>query len=94
MTHHYVLAIDQLSGKALILSLVDEAGLTVAQRELPLEGYVDNLLLTAVDNLLNESNLDRSAVESVRLGQGIDKNSSICRIIQSFAAALAATRRR
>jgi hypothetical protein len=57
------------------------------------QGPVDNLLLTAVDNLLRRSKLHKSALKIVTLGAGIDKNSSLYRIVQSFASAVAVAHR-
>lgn len=61
----------------------------VAQEDVAYHGPVDNLLLTAVDNLFKRHRVDRFALKSVELGQGIDKNSSLYRIVTSFAAAVA-----
>lgn len=64
-------------------------GSVVAQEDIAYQGPVDNLLLTAVDNLVRRHRVDRFALKSVELGQGIDKNSSLYRIVTSFAAAVA-----
>ena len=60
----------------------------------PYQGPVDNLLLTAIDNLLKRNRVHKFALKAVRLGQGIDKNSSLYRIVQSFATAVAAAEKR
>jgi hypothetical protein len=88
MAEHYRLIVDTPEQGILRLTLEGSSGGVVGQSELPISGHVDNLLLTAVDELLKKSNLDRSALTAVQLGAGIDKNSSLCRIVQSFAAAV------
>jgi hypothetical protein len=57
---------------------------------IPIHGHVDNLLLTAIDKLLQENSIDKSVLKAVQLGQGIDKNSSFGRIVLSLAAAIRA----
>lgn len=99
-THHtntrpgngYGLTVDTPSPGVLTLVLTDSADRETDRMECGFSGPVDNLLLTAVDNLLKRSKVDRFALESVRLGSGIDKSSSLYRIVQSFAAAVAAAR--
>lgn len=86
----YRLTIDTSQADILHLTLTDDAGAVVAEQKVPLDGYVDNILLTAVDKLLNSSNIDKSALKTVSAGQGIDKNSSLYRIVISFATAVAA----
>lgn len=80
---NHTLIIDQSEPGILSLSLGTNT------MRVPYEGPVDNLLLTAVDNLLRRSTLHKSALRSVTVGAGIDKNSSLYRIVQSFAAAVA-----
>lgn len=57
-------------------------------------GPVDNLLLTSIDKLLKRNSIDKFALKAVQLGQGIDKNSSLYRMVQSFATAIMAADRR
>ncbi len=82
--------IDMPAPDLLTFELVDGSGSVIASQTCAYERPVDNLLLTTVDNLLNRSRLDRLALNDVVLGEGIDKNSSLYRIVQSFAAAIAA----
>ena len=56
----------------------------------PIIHNADEILLTGVDKLLQRNTIDKSALTSIELGQGIDKNSSLCRIVTSFGSALAA----
>lgn len=84
----YTLMVDVPEPGVLRLELTDERDNVLAFREMPYAGHVDNLLLTAFDNLVQESNLDRSVPITVTPGSGIDKNSALCRIVQSFASAL------
>jgi len=86
---HIELTVDVPAPETLRLTLAD-GDRPVVSEDVVYQGHVDNLLLTAVDNLLRRSNLDRSALVAVKLGAGIDKNSSLCRIVQSFASAIAA----
>lgn len=76
------LALDTLSGER-----IDEV-------RMPYQGPVDNLLLTGIDNLLNKHRLHKFALKAVRQGQGIDKNSSLYRMVQSFATAITAAEKR
>ena len=92
MDNTFTLRIDTPSAGVLTLGLVDGHGATIDEVECAYSGHVDNILLTAVDNLLKRSNVDRFALRACELGTGIDKNSSLYRIIQSFAAAIAAAR--
>jgi len=62
--------------------------------DVPLKGHVDNVLLTAVDKLLQEHRIHKSAHVTVHAGAGVDKNSSLYRMVQSFAAAQRAALRR
>lgn len=83
------LDIDLIDG-TILLTLRDAGGAVRASRNVPATGHVDNLLLTSVDKLLTSATLDRSALAAVQIGQGIDKNSSSYRIVQSFATAITA----
>ena len=84
------LAIDVPEEGVLRLVLHDRDGNELNRQDLPYHGHVDNLLLTGVDNLLKRSNLHKSALSNVVAGQGIDKNSSLYRIVQSLSAAITA----
>jgi hypothetical protein len=86
-----VFTVSQPQAGILRFQLSDRAGAELASEDLPHTGHVDNLLLTGVDNLLKRSKLHKSALRLVVLGQGIDKNSSLYRIVQSFAAAVTAS---
>lgn len=90
MDNTYTLRIDTPSVGVLTLRLVDGHGTLIDEVECAYSGHVDNLLLTAVDNLITRSSIDRFALRAVELGTGIDKNSSLYRIVQSFAAAIRA----
>ncbi len=84
------LSIDTPQAGILRLALSDGAGRELDRQDLDYQGHVDNLLLTGVDNLLRRSKLHKSALKSVAPGQGIDKNSSLYRIVQSLSAAITA----
>lgn len=73
---------------------LEGAGRTREVQDVTYQGPVDNLLLTTVDNLLNRNRLHKFALKAVRPGQGIDKNSSLYRMIQSFATAITAAEKR
>ena len=92
MADTFSLLIDTPEPGILLLELRSPAGTVRNARKMAYSGPVDNLLLTSVDNLLKESNVDRFALIAVDLGQGIDKGSSLYRIAQSVAAAIAAAR--
>jgi hypothetical protein len=83
------LVIDVPIPGILRLVLSDAGGHVLGTSDQPLQGYVDNILLTAVDNLLKRSSIDRSAPIDAVAGPGIDKTSSLFRIVTSFASALA-----
>lgn len=87
----YTLIVDTPETGILTLTLQDASGTVVDSLDIPLEGHVDNVLLTSVDKLLQRNTIDRFALDAVQAGGGIDKNSSLCRIVKSFASALAAT---
>jgi tRNA A37 threonylcarbamoyladenosine modification protein TsaB len=85
------LLIDTPDPATLLLVLQDDDGQVLDQVRIPWEGHVDNLLLTAVDKLLKGNTMDRFALNAVLVGAGIDKTSSLCRIVRSFASAIAVT---
>lgn len=85
----YRLVIDLPQPGLLRLTLSDSGGVVIAVADQPLEGYVDNVLLTSVDNLFKAHTIDRSAPIDAVAGPGIDKSSSLFRIVTSFASALA-----
>lgn len=84
MADTHELIIDQVGPGTLRLALDGEPSDT------PMEGHVDNLLLTAVDKLLREHRIHKSAHVSAHAGVGVDKNSSLYRMVNTFAAALRA----
>lgn len=86
----YSLVIDCPRPGVLTLTLTGPGGVPAGSTEVAHDGPVDNILLTAVDNLLKRHTIDRSALVSVAAGSGIDKNSSLYRIVTSFASAVAA----
>ncbi len=88
MADSYILTVDQAGPDTLRLVLEGPGGPYAAT--VPFQGHVDNVLLTAVDKLLQEHRIHKSALASVRAGAGVDKNSSLCRMVKSFAAAVAA----
>ena len=89
MDKTYTLTVDTPEQGILRLELFDEGGLSVAKEDLSYEGvHVDNLLLTGVDNLLKTNTIEQSALKTVSAGSGIDKNSSLYRIVQSFGSAV------
>lgn len=90
---HIELTIDVPKEGVLRLVLVDGQGSELAREDVAYQGHVDNLLLTAVDNLLRRSNLHKSALSNVVAGQGIDKNSSLYRIVISFSSAVSAAQK-
>lgn len=90
----YTLQINGEDG-ALSLVLLDKQEVSIGEVRVPYQQvkgqYVDNLLLTAVDNLFSSYKIPKSALRTVQVGAGIDKNSSLYRIVTSFAAAVHAT---
>lgn len=73
-----------------VLNLVlDRMGEVIDSERVPWEGPVDSILLTAVDNLLRRNTVDKSALSSVTAGPGVDKTSSLYRIVISFGSAVA-----
>ena len=89
MDKTYTLTIDTPSPELLTFTLQYGDGTQIDQVECAFVRPVDNILLTTVDNLIKRSRLDRFALQAVKLGSGIDKSSSLYRIVQSFAAAIA-----
>lgn len=85
------LIVDIPESHILRLILQDGTGQTLDTLDTPLEGHVDNILLTAVDKLLKRNSMDRFAFAAVTAGAGIDKTSSLYRIVKSFASAVSAT---
>lgn len=83
------LTVDQPEAGMLRLTL-EGGGKTLDRLEIAYLHPVDNLLLTAIDNLLNKNRVHKFALKAVQLGQGVDKNSSLYRMVQSFASAIAA----
>lgn len=94
MDNDLTLTIDSPEQGVLELRIATALGREIAHEIVRYEGPVDNLLLTTVDNLFNRNTLDRFALKSVAPGQGIDKDSSLYRIVQSFASAVAEAHRR
>jgi len=92
MDKQYTLSIDTPAPGLLLFVLSEVGGPEINRIECAFSGPVDNLVLTTVDNLLKRSNVDRFALIAVELGTGIDKSSSLYRIVQSFVAAIAAAR--
>jgi len=90
LTASYTLTVDSPRAGVITLVLAGPDSVPVGTSEIAYEGPVDNLLLTAVDNLLKTHTIDRSTLVSVAVGSGIDKNSSLYRIVTSFASAVAA----
>jgi hypothetical protein len=90
MADAFILTVDTPEPGILTLALNDTASAPVSSVRESIVGHVDNLLLTAFDKIVQESRLHRSALITVKLGSGIDKNSALCRIVQSFASALGA----
>ena len=84
MADTHELIID-LAGPDTLLLTLDGDRTSVA-----LSDHVDNLLLTAVDKLLREHRINKSALISVHAGAGVDKNSSLYRMVNTFAAAIRA----
>jgi hypothetical protein len=84
----YDLTIDTAGPGVLRLVLSDDSGQALDALDMPYQVAVDNLLLTAIDNLINKNKLDKSALRSVAAGPGIDKSSSLYRIVSSLASAI------
>jgi wyosine [tRNA(Phe)-imidazoG37] synthetase (radical SAM superfamily) len=88
------ITIDTPAPDVLSFTLEAADGTLLDRIEVPYRGPVDNLLLTGIDNLLNKHRLHKFALNAVRHGQGIDKNSSLYRMVQSFATAITAAEKR
>jgi hypothetical protein len=86
MADTYELLIEQPQSDTLVLTLTGPPG--IYTETIPYHGHVDNILLTAVDNLLKRHTIDRFALRAVTAGPGIDKNSSLYRIVTSFGSAV------
>lgn len=86
----YTVVVDVPQQGVLHLEVRDSGGALVTAGDFPYEQHVDNILLTAVDNLIRGSSIDRSALITAEAGPGIDKNSALGRIVSSFASALGA----
>ena len=87
------LLVDMSQDGLLDFQLIDDRGQILAHENRPYEGHVDNILLTVVDNLLKRSKLHKSALTNAEAGQGIDKNSSLYRIVRVFSSVLAEAQR-
>ena len=87
---HYTLTVDTPEPGRLALGIIDPAGREIATEIVSYQGHVDNVLLTDVDNFLKRNTIEKSVLATVRLGEGIDKNSSLYRIVTSFAKAIVA----
>lgn len=90
MDKTYKIIVDVPQPGILHLTLCDKSGTPVLEGDFAYEGHVDNYLLTAVDNLVQGSSIDRSALTTAEAGPGIDKDSALGRIVTSFASALGA----
>lgn len=94
MDNSVAITIDVPSAGTLRFVLATLSGEPLDEQEVTYQGPVDNLLLTTVDKLLERNRLHKFALKAVRPGQGIDKNSSLYRMIQSFATAITAAEKR
>jgi hypothetical protein len=92
---------SEAAGYELVISMPDSGtvraelfcgGVSVARQEVPNRGHVDNMLLTAVDNMYIEHILDRFAEIRVTAGPGIDNYSLLDKIVLSLDAALGRAR--
>jgi hypothetical protein len=86
----YILIVDIPQQGVLRLELQDSQGTPIDTLETSYEGHVDNVLLTSVDNLIQRNTIAKSALRAVHVGAGIDKNSSLYRIVIAFASAISA----
>lgn len=94
MDNDVVITIDTPVAGTLVLALATSGGDPLDSLTVTYQGPVDNLLLTAIDNLLKRNRVHKFALKAVWLGQGIDRNSSLYRIVQSFATAITAAEKR
>lgn len=94
MDNSYSITVDVPTPGTLELVLEIQGAGEVDRLSVPYSGPVDNLLLTGIDNLLNRNRLHKFALKAVRPGQGVDKNSSLYRMVQSFATAITAANSR
>ena len=68
-------------------------GKTVVDSQLiPTGAYPDLALIEALDILIRRSNVDRFTLKGALALRGVDKNSSLYKIIRALNAALAAGR--
>lgn len=88
MDNDVVIIVDTPSPDLLVCTLESADGTQLDRLEMAYHGPVDNILLTTVDNLIKRNRLHKFALKAVRQGQGVDKNSSLYRMVQSFATAL------
>jgi hypothetical protein len=88
-TTYLTLEIDVQDGQ-LVLALLNEHNVAVDELRLDSKGHADEIILIGVDKMLKRNNIDRSALTAIQRGQGIDKNSSLDRIVTSFASAIVA----
>ena len=93
MDNEYLIIVDTPEPGVLTVEL-SANGAPIDLIRTPYQGPVDNLLLTTIDNLLMKHRIHKFALKAVQLGQGIDKNSSLYRMVQSFATAIAAAHQR
>jgi len=94
MDNATTISIDSPEQDALLLVLIGGDGTPLDREEVHYHGPVDNILLTTIDNLLNRNRVHKFALKTVQVGQGIDKNSSLYRIVQSFTAAISVAEKR
>jgi hypothetical protein len=94
MDNSYSITVDVRTPGTLELVLEIQGTGEVDRLSVSYSGPVDNLLLTGIDNLLNRNRLHKFALKAVRPGQGVDKNSSLYRMVQSFATAITAANSR
>ena len=94
MDNDVIITVDTPAPDMLEFVLETTGGRFLDRVQVPYHGPVDNLLLTTIDNLLNKNRLHKFALKAMRQGQGIDKNSSLYRMVQSFATAITAAGKR
>ena len=94
MDNDVIITIDSPAADMLVFTLETADGRQLDRETVPYHGPVDNILLTTVDNLIKRNRLHKFALKAVRLGQGVDKNSSLYRMVQSFATAITAAEKR
>lgn len=84
--------VDFIAPDTLRLTLARDA-MVIDTLDQTIDRNADLILLTGVDKLLQGHKIDKSALRTVQAGQGIDKNSSLYRMVTSFASAVEATRK-